>query len=136
MDLAAASACGEMGLLPQSQIAKIPEETDLGKRLPIGNKAADEQLLPPKPSAVVEIPEQLQGIAIPSNQDLKQWTEEDKQKWNSMSPEQKRAWVANGRTSDRSATPRRRSSQTEQQQLVDSTVGAGEEWACFPKTKN
>jgi hypothetical protein len=48
----------------------------------MGNKAAGEQLLPPKPSAVVEIPEQLQGVPIPGNPELKQWTEEDKAKWN------------------------------------------------------
>jgi hypothetical protein len=109
---------------------KSPRLRNLGKNSPQG-----ENLLPPKPSAVVEIPEQLQGVQIPGNPDLKQLTEEDKQKWNSMSPEQKRAWLANGRTSDRSATPRRRSSQTEQQQLADSTVGAGEKWDCFQKPK-
>jgi hypothetical protein len=34
--------------------------------------------------------------ADPGQPDIKQWTEEDKAKWNSMSPEQKKAWVANG----------------------------------------
>jgi hypothetical protein len=57
--------------------------------------AGGEQLLPPKPSAVVQVPEALQGVPIPSNPDLKQWTEEDKAKWGAMSPEQKKAWVAN-----------------------------------------
>jgi hypothetical protein len=43
----------------------------------------------------VEVPEALQGVPIPSNPDLKQWSEEDKAKWNAMSPDQKKQCVAN-----------------------------------------
>jgi hypothetical protein len=52
-------------------------------------------LLPPKPSAVVQVPELLQGVKIPANPDVRQWTDEDRQAWAALSPEQKKHWVAN-----------------------------------------
>jgi hypothetical protein len=48
-------------------------QKDLQKNSPQG-----ENLLPPKPSAVVQMPEALQGVPIPSNPDIKQWTDEDR----------------------------------------------------------
>jgi hypothetical protein len=53
----------EMGLLPQTQIAKGQQPTELQKNLPQGNEAG-EQLLPPKPSTVVEVPDSLRNMQI------------------------------------------------------------------------
>ena len=35
------------------------------------------------------------GVPIPASADIKQWTKEDRQAWNAMSPQQKKDWVAN-----------------------------------------
>ena len=43
----------------------------------------------------MEVPEQLQGVQISKTPDLKQWTEEGRAAWNVLSPEQKKASVAN-----------------------------------------
>jgi hypothetical protein len=76
------------------QISKGPQGKELSKKSPIGDTAG-EQFLPPKPSAVVDIPETLEGVQIPRSPDIKQWTEEDREAWNAMSPERKKDWVAN-----------------------------------------
>jgi hypothetical protein len=76
------------------QISKGPQGKELSKKSPIG-ATAGEQFLPPKPSAVVDIPETLEGVQIPRSPDIKQWTEEDREAWNAMSPERKKDWVAN-----------------------------------------
>jgi hypothetical protein len=61
-----------MGLLPEAHLAEGPEETDLEKKSPIGNKSGGRATFTTKPGAVVQVPEQLQGVPIPSNPDLKQ----------------------------------------------------------------
>jgi hypothetical protein len=83
-----------LGLLPeqsaQAQATQQPAKT--GKSGPIG---PEEQMLPPKPSAVVQVPETLQGVQIPKNPDTKQWDQEDRQAWAQLSPQQKKDLVAN-----------------------------------------
>jgi cell division protein FtsN len=49
----------EMGLLPEQQQHK-------SENSPIGENVGEE-LLPPRPSAVVEVPEALQGVQIPKS---------------------------------------------------------------------
>jgi hypothetical protein len=58
--------------LPEQIITKRQEPSQLGKFSPIG-EGVEEQLLPPKPTAVVEVPQTLQGVEIPKNPDVKQW---------------------------------------------------------------
>ncbi|HEY5811742.1 MAG TPA: hypothetical protein VIT23_03700 [Terrimicrobiaceae bacterium] len=73
----------EMGLLPKTGLDNGQQPTDLQNFSPRGEKSG-EQLLPPKPSAVVQVPDTPQGVQIPKNPDTKQRDEQDKQAWRRM----------------------------------------------------
>ena len=72
-----------------SRIGKGGAPSQLGKNS-TNVENVGEEILPPRPSAVI-VRKSSKVSRSRASPDIKQWTQEDKAKWNSMSPEQKKA---------------------------------------------
>ncbi len=72
-----------------SRIDKGGAPSQLGKNS-TNVENVGEEILPPRPSAVI-VRKSSKVSRSRASPDIKQWTQEDKAKWNSMSPEQKKA---------------------------------------------